>query len=100
VIADVATIANPATNHLNRVLSVNQLRHDSTGISFLTIIASIGKNVGMRGTKQKIENRESWRVSIPAGLAKKAKLVAKSETRTFSNLLKRALEKYVEERPA
>jgi len=98
VITDVATIADPATNPVNRVLSVNQLRHDSTGISFLTIIASIGKRVVMGGKKQKTENREIWRVSMPNELGQRAKLVAQSERRTLSSLLRCALEKYIEKK--
>jgi len=57
-----------------------------------------GKRVVMGGKKQKTENRESWRVSIPNELGQRAKLVAQSERRTLSNLLRYALEKYIEKK--
>lgn len=50
----------------------------------------------MRGKKQKTENREIWRVSMPGDLAEKAKIIAKAETRTISNILRHALKQYLE----
>jgi len=58
-----------------------------------------GKRVAMRGKKQKTENREIWRVSMPGDLAEKAKILAKAETRTISNILRHALKQYLEKEP-
>ncbi len=52
----------------------------------------------MRAQKQKPANRQSWRVSMPDELAEKARILAKAETRTRSNLLRYALEKYIEKK--
>ncbi len=51
------------------------------------------------GKKQKTENREIWRVSMPPDLAEKAKILAKAETRTISNILRHALKQYLEKEP-